>query len=169
MKSIQKHRKNGTMLLVSITNDHTLKSRMMGNYHVRFGSGGGESDLSANHNRLRNGERWPGWEQAKKTLRESRQYRPGDQRSVRQALAGSVLSPGQGVWQASFAGWRQGEKKPGFPRFKPQAPVLHACVILRCTWTSIMGNTSYPPDRWRRQLGTQTLPQHRRASHRNAP
>ena len=30
---------------VSITSDHTLESRMMGNYHVRFGSGGGESDL----------------------------------------------------------------------------------------------------------------------------
>ena len=30
---------------VSITGDHTLESRMMGNYHVRFGSGGGESDL----------------------------------------------------------------------------------------------------------------------------
>ncbi len=42
------------------------------------------------------GERWPGWEQAKKTLRESRQYDPETQRGVRQALAGSVLSPGQG-------------------------------------------------------------------------
>jgi hypothetical protein len=38
------------MLLVSITNDHTLKSRMMGNYHVRFGSGGGGSNPFANHN-----------------------------------------------------------------------------------------------------------------------
>src|SRR6266487_3413974 len=44
------HVKNGSMLLVSITNDHTLKSRMMGNYHVRFGSGGGEGDFFANHN-----------------------------------------------------------------------------------------------------------------------
>jgi len=38
------------MLLVSITHDHTLKSRMMGNYQVRFGSGGGEGDFFANHN-----------------------------------------------------------------------------------------------------------------------
>jgi len=38
------------MPLVSITNDHTLKSRMMGNYHVRFGSGGGGSNPFANHN-----------------------------------------------------------------------------------------------------------------------
>jgi hypothetical protein len=38
------------MLLVSITTDHTLKSRMRGNSHVRFGSGGGEGDFFANHN-----------------------------------------------------------------------------------------------------------------------
>jgi hypothetical protein len=49
-KGMLNHVKNGSMLLVSITNDHTLKSRMMGNYHVRFGSGGGEGDFFANHN-----------------------------------------------------------------------------------------------------------------------
>ena len=49
-KGMLNHLKNGSMLLVSITNDHTLKSRMMGNYHVRFGSGGGEGDFFANHN-----------------------------------------------------------------------------------------------------------------------
>jgi hypothetical protein len=38
------------MLLVSITNDHPLKSRMRGNSQVRFGSGGREGDLFANHN-----------------------------------------------------------------------------------------------------------------------
>jgi hypothetical protein len=50
MKGIPNHVKSGYMLLVSITNDHTLKSRMMGNYHVRFGSGGGGSNPFANHN-----------------------------------------------------------------------------------------------------------------------
>jgi hypothetical protein len=50
MKGIPNYVKNGSMLLVSITHDHTLKSRMMGNYHVRFGSGGGEGDFFANHN-----------------------------------------------------------------------------------------------------------------------
>ncbi len=50
MKGMPNHVKNGGMLLVSITNDHTLKSRMMGNYHVRFGSGGGGSNFFANHN-----------------------------------------------------------------------------------------------------------------------
>ena len=49
MKSMPNHLRNASMLLVSITNDHTLKSRMMGNYHVRFGSGGGEGDFFANH------------------------------------------------------------------------------------------------------------------------
>ena len=40
------------MSLVPITNGHTLKSRMRGNSHVRFGSGGRESDFYAYHNRL---------------------------------------------------------------------------------------------------------------------
>src|SRR2546425_6711255 len=49
-KGMPNHVKNGSMLLVSITHDHTLKSRMMGNYRVRFGSGGGEGNFFANHN-----------------------------------------------------------------------------------------------------------------------
>ena len=49
-KGMPNHVKNGSMLLVSITHDHTLKSRMMGNYQVRFGSGGAEGDFFANHN-----------------------------------------------------------------------------------------------------------------------
>src|SRR2546430_16390191 len=48
-KGMPNHVKNGSMLLVSITHDHTLKSRMMGNYRVRFGSGGGEGTFFANH------------------------------------------------------------------------------------------------------------------------
>src|SRR6266566_9298763 len=39
---------------VSITHDHTLKSRVKGNFHARFGIGGGESDLSADHSESRN-------------------------------------------------------------------------------------------------------------------
>jgi hypothetical protein len=45
MKGTPNRKRNGNMPQVSITSDHTLESRMMGNYHVRFGSGGGESDL----------------------------------------------------------------------------------------------------------------------------
>src|SRR5258708_8843510 len=50
MKDMPSHERIGCMPLVSITSDHTLKSRMMGNYHVRFGSGGGGSNPFANHN-----------------------------------------------------------------------------------------------------------------------
>jgi hypothetical protein len=49
MKDMRNHEKDGCMPLVSITGDHTLKSRMMGNYHVRLGSGGGGSNPFANH------------------------------------------------------------------------------------------------------------------------
>jgi hypothetical protein len=34
---------------VSITNDHALKSRVIGNDHARFGIGGDGSDPSADH------------------------------------------------------------------------------------------------------------------------
>lgn len=37
--------------LVSISNDHTLKSCMKGNFHVQFGIGGEKSDLLADHTR----------------------------------------------------------------------------------------------------------------------
>src|SRR5258708_20553169 len=50
MKDMPSPERIGCMPLVSITSDHTLKSRMMGNYHVRFGSGGGGSNPFANHN-----------------------------------------------------------------------------------------------------------------------
>ena len=33
-------------------NDHTLKSRVRGKFHARFGIGGGEGDLSTDHTRI---------------------------------------------------------------------------------------------------------------------
>ncbi len=51
MKSIDPQQR-GSMPLVSLTNDHTLKSRVRGNSHARFGSGGRGSNPSAYHNRL---------------------------------------------------------------------------------------------------------------------
>jgi hypothetical protein len=47
----------GSQAQVSISNDHTLKSWMKGNFHVQFGIGGGESDLSADHTKT-NVEDW---------------------------------------------------------------------------------------------------------------
>jgi IS605 OrfB family transposase len=106
------------MLLVSITSDHTLKSRMMGNYHVRFGSGGGESDLSANHNRLRNGEKWPGWDEAKKTLQASKEHDP-ELRYVYGKCLAEVYFRLDGAMKAFFRRVKNGEK-PGFPRVRPR-------------------------------------------------
>lgn len=40
-------------LLVSITNDHRLRSCITGNCYVQFWIGGGESDLSADHTLLK--------------------------------------------------------------------------------------------------------------------
>ena len=37
---------------LSISNDHTLKSWMKGNFHVQFGIGGGEGDLIADHTKV---------------------------------------------------------------------------------------------------------------------
>src|SRR5579885_2299859 len=118
MRGIRNIRKNGNMLLVSITNDHTLKSRMMENYHVRFGSGGGESDLFANHNRLRAGEKWPGWKEAKKTLQQSKEHDP-ELRQVYGKLLHEVYFRLDASMQAFFRRVRNGEK-PGFPRVRPR-------------------------------------------------
>src|SRR5579883_2550414 len=118
MRGIRNIRKNGNMLLVSITNDHTLKSRMMENYHVRFGSGGGESDLFANHNRLRAGEKWPGWKEAKKTLQASKEHDP-ELTQVYGKLLHEVYFRLDAAMQAFFRRAKNGEK-PGFPRVRPR-------------------------------------------------
>jgi hypothetical protein len=85
--------------------------------------------------RLRNGERWPGWEQAKKSLRESRQ-----------ALAGSVLSPGQGhAGLLSPCGERRAETR--LPTVQAPAPVLHPLLP-----RNVLGSTRkyrHSPDRRR--------------------
>ena len=44
--------------------------------------------------RLRNGERWPGWKQAKKTLQESKQYDPELNQVYGKLRAFGLLSPG---------------------------------------------------------------------------
>src|SRR6266702_8414923 len=124
MKGIRSHQRNGNMPLVSITADHTLKSRMTGNCHVRFGSGGGKSDLPADHNRLRNGERW-NFEQAKKSLRESKQYDP-ELRSVYGKLLAEVYFRLDKAMQAFFRRVRAGEKS-GFPRVKPRHQFFTLC------------------------------------------
>jgi hypothetical protein len=129
------------MLLVSITSDHTLKSRMMGNYHVRFGSGGAESDLSANHNKLRSGERW-NFERAKKSLRESKRY-DGELRSVYGKLLAEVYYRLDRAMLAFYKRVKAGERT-GFPRFKPRHQFFTLCYPAMYMDT-IEGNTIILP------------------------
>ena len=66
--------------------------------------------------RLRNGERW-NVNDAKKSLRESKQYDP-ELRFVYGKLLAEVYYRLDGAMQAFFRRVKAGEK-PGFPRFKP--------------------------------------------------
>ena len=101
--------------------------------------------------RLRNGERW-NLERAKKSLRESKAYDP-ELRFVYGKLLAEVYFRLDKAMQGFFRRLAAGEKKPGFPRFKPR---------------HVPGSTRehhHPPHRRGQQLGTQRLSQHRRTSH----
>ena len=68
--------------------------------------------------RLRDGEKWPGWQEAKKTLQESRAYDPELQYVYGKCLA-EVYFRLDGAMQAFFRRVKNGEK-PGFPRVRPR-------------------------------------------------
>ncbi|MBV9691980.1 MAG: transposase [Ktedonobacteraceae bacterium] len=68
--------------------------------------------------RLRNGEKWPGWEKAKKTLQESKQYDP-ELKWVYGKLLHEVYFRLDGAMKAFFRRVKNGEK-PGFPRVRPR-------------------------------------------------
>src|SRR5215471_8657311 len=68
--------------------------------------------------RLRKGERWPGWQAAKKTLQESRAYDPELQFVYGKCLA-EVYFCLDAAMQAFFRRVKHGEK-PGFPRVRPR-------------------------------------------------
>src|SRR5438270_696230 len=74
--------------------------------------------------RLRNGERW-NLEQAKKSLRESKQYDP-ELRYVYGKLLAEVYSRLDGAMQGFFRRVKAGEN-PGFPRFKPRHQFFTLC------------------------------------------
>ncbi|HEY6284114.1 MAG TPA: transposase [Ktedonobacteraceae bacterium] len=76
--------------------------------------------------RLRSGERWPGWEQAKKTLRESRQFDP-ELNAVYGKLLQEVYFRLDKAMQAFFRRVAEGEQKPGFPRVKPRHQFFTLC------------------------------------------
>src|SRR5215813_11384461 len=67
--------------------------------------------------RLRNGERWPGWKVAKKTLQESKQYDP-EINQVYGKLLQKVYFRIHHAMTRFFESVKDGEKKPGFPRVR---------------------------------------------------
>jgi len=76
--------------------------------------------------RLRNGERWPGWQQTKKTLAKSRVHDP-ELNAVYGKLLHEVYFRLDKAMQAFFRRVAAGEKKPGFPRFKPRHEFFTLC------------------------------------------
>ncbi|MDQ2906091.1 MAG: transposase [Chloroflexota bacterium] len=68
--------------------------------------------------RLRNGERWPGWAEAKKTLQASKAHDP-ELRWVYSKLLHEVYFRLDGAMQAFFRRVKNGEM-PGFPRVRPR-------------------------------------------------
>ena len=68
--------------------------------------------------RLRNGEKWPGWEAAKKTLQESKAYDP-ELCFVYGKLLHEVYFRLHEAMKAFFRRVKQGQK-PGFPRVRPR-------------------------------------------------
>src|SRR5579884_1892449 len=75
--------------------------------------------------RLRNGERWPGWEEAKKTLQESKRYDP-ELQQVYGKLLHEVYFRLHNAMKAFFRRVQNGEK-PGFPRVRPRHCFFTLC------------------------------------------
>jgi putative transposase len=68
--------------------------------------------------KLRDGERWPGWEEAKKTLQASKEHDP-ELKWVYGKLLQEVYFRLDGAMKAFFRRVKNGEK-PGFPRVRPR-------------------------------------------------
>jgi putative transposase len=75
--------------------------------------------------RLRSGEKWPGWEEAKKTLQASKQYDP-ELRWVYGKLLHEVYFRLDGAMRAFFRRVKNGEN-PGFPRVRPRHCFFTLC------------------------------------------
>src|SRR5437773_2076194 len=75
--------------------------------------------------RLRDGEHWPGWKEAKATLQDSKQHDP-ELHQVYGKLLHEVYFRADKAMQAFFRRVKAGEK-PGFPRFKPRHEFFTLC------------------------------------------
>src|SRR5436190_6209363 len=114
-------------------NDRTLRSRMKGDLHVRFWNSGRGSDPPVDCTwimKLRDGEKWPGWKVAKKTLQESKKYDP-ELEQVYGKLLQEVYFRLHGSMSAFFRRVKNG-KLQVFP-VCVQAITSLRLVIQRCT------------------------------------
>src|SRR5712691_4295895 len=91
--------------------------------------------------RLRNGERW-NVNDAKKALAESKVYDP-ELRFVYGKLLAEIYFRLDKAMQAFFRRVAAGEKKPGFPRFKPRHEFFTLCYP--AMYLEVQGNTIVLP------------------------
>jgi putative transposase len=75
--------------------------------------------------RLRDGEKWPGWATAKKTLQDSKQHDP-ELKYVYGKLLHEVYFRAEKAMQDFFGRCKSGEK-PGFPRFRSRHEFFTLC------------------------------------------
>jgi putative transposase len=92
--------------------------------------------------RLRQGEPWPGWRRAKKTLHASRKHDP-EINAVYGKLLAEVYFRLDKAMQAFFQRAAAGEKKPGFPRFKPRHEFFTLCYP--AMYLEVQGNALILP------------------------
>ena len=78
--------------------------------------------------RLRNGEKWPGWKDAKATLQESKQHDP-ELHQVYGKLLAEVYFRADKAMKAFYRRCKERKEgeKPGFPRFKPRHEFFTLC------------------------------------------
>jgi len=93
--------------------------------------------------RLKNGEKWPGWEAAKKTLQASKQY-DTELNDVYGKLLHEVYFRLHGAMKGFFRRVQAGEK-PGFPRFKPRHQFFTLNYPAMYLTDNIVGNTIILP------------------------
>ncbi len=105
--------------------------------------------------RLRSGEHWPGWRKAKKTLAESREHDP-EINAVYGKLLAEVYFRLEKAMQAFFERVTAGEKKPGFPRFKPRHQFFTLCYP--AMYLEVQGNTIVLPTGGGGKWGTKRYP-----------
>ena len=91
--------------------------------------------------KLRNGERWHGWEEAKKTLQESRRHDP-ELNDVYGKLLQEVYRRLGHAMDAFFRRLKNGEK-PGFPRVRPRHNFFTLCYP--AMYITVEGNKLHLP------------------------